>query len=74
MSSAERKCPIWATPAKEEPTSRDGTEIISPRTDGRYFITRTAQPVDQPFEAFRRHGVELLRSTFGVELIDYSNS
>jgi hypothetical protein len=38
----EIACPIWATPAKAIPTTRDGCDVDSTRAAGRYFISRTA--------------------------------
>jgi nucleoside 2-deoxyribosyltransferase len=37
------ECPIWNTPAKLIPGIRDGIEISSSRTSGRYFVTGTAK-------------------------------
>ena len=31
------KCPIWGTPAFEEPKDRDGHAMDSPRAGGKYF-------------------------------------
>lgn len=38
-------CPIWGTPAKALPTTRDGYDVDSPRAAGRYFISRTASDI-----------------------------
>lgn len=38
-------CPIWGTPAIDEPGGRDGRLVNSPRVGGDYFISRTAIPV-----------------------------
>ena len=35
-------CPIWQTPAKALPTTRDGHDVDSPRAGGRYFVSGTA--------------------------------
>ena len=38
-------CPIWDTPAFEAPNDgRDGCIVDSPRTGGKYFVTRSAEP------------------------------
>jgi hypothetical protein len=34
-------CPIWQTPAKALPTTRDGHDVDSPRAGGRYFVSGT---------------------------------
>ena len=39
------KCPIWNTPALEEPTDRDGRLVDSSRAGGKYFIAGTAEAV-----------------------------
>ena len=35
-------CPIWKTPAKALPTTRDGQDVKSARAGGRYFVYGTA--------------------------------
>lgn len=42
MSSEQKPCPIWGTPAKSLPTKRDGQDVDSARAGGRYFISGTA--------------------------------
>ena len=38
-------CPIWGTPVFEAPNDgRDGRIVDSPRTGGKYFVTRSAEP------------------------------
>lgn len=38
----DTKCPIWQTPAKSLPTTRDGQDVDSARAGGRYFVSGTA--------------------------------
>lgn len=40
---ADTSCPIWQTPAKAFPTTRDGQKVDSPRAGGRYFVSGTAE-------------------------------
>ncbi len=35
-------CPIWQTPAKALPTTRDGQDVDSPRAGGQYSVSGTA--------------------------------
>lgn len=42
MGSEQKPCPIWGTPAKSLPTTRDGQDLDSARAGGRYFIGGTA--------------------------------
>lgn len=38
-------CPVWGTPARTVPTSRDGRDVDSARAGGRYFISGTAEAI-----------------------------
>lgn len=38
----DTECPIWQTPAKSLPTTRDGQDVDSARAGGRYFVSGTA--------------------------------
>lgn len=39
-----QSCYIWDIPATLHPTSRDGAHVNSARTDGEYFVSRSAVP------------------------------
>lgn len=45
MAQQTHLCPIWGTTTTVYPTRRDGWEVESPRTGGRYFVSSTAAAV-----------------------------
>ena len=54
MSSNQGLCPIWGTPAKFFPKSRDGDDVDSPRAGGRYLIFGTAVAMLKSWDDFKK--------------------